>query len=131
MKVIKVVCGIIWKDEKIFIARRKPEKYLGGFWEFPGGKQEMHETAEESLVRELNEELGMKVIVVKHFKTVFHKYEKFTIELIAFLCQFKEATFIMTDHDKYFWISIDELESWKLTPADVPIAKEIKLLYAT
>lgn len=54
MGLIKVVCGIIYQDNEIFICRRRPEKSLGGFWEFPGGKVEKGEECEISLLRELN-----------------------------------------------------------------------------
>ncbi|MGB1518467.1 MAG: NUDIX domain-containing protein, partial [Crocinitomicaceae bacterium] len=62
--IITVICGIITNAEgKIFIARRKKDKSLGGKWEFPGGKIEKDETQEECLQRELNEELNMQVKV--------------------------------------------------------------------
>ena len=48
MGLIKVVCGIIYQDNEIFICRRRPEKSLGGFWEFPGGKVEKGEECEIS-----------------------------------------------------------------------------------
>lgn len=129
VETISVVCGIIWKDNKVFIARRRPEKQLGGYWEFPGGKVEVNETHEESLIRELHEELGMKVIIEKPFLSVRHSYENFIIELYSFWCQFIGANFKMTDHDKFEWIAIEELENRKLAPADIPIANELKAKY--
>ena len=85
MGIIKVVCGIIFKENKIFICRRKSEKSLGGYWEFPGGKVEQGESNEASLSRELMEELGMKVEVNGFYIGNIHAYEKFTIELIAMI----------------------------------------------
>jgi 8-oxo-dGTP diphosphatase len=84
MDTIKVVCGIIYKDEKVFICKRKPHKSLGGYWEFPGGKVEAGEKYEDSLIRELKEELDMTVSVDSYFDTSIHAYEKFRIKLIAF-----------------------------------------------
>ncbi|MGJ1538181.1 NUDIX domain-containing protein [Sphingobacterium multivorum] len=55
MDLITVVCGIIFKDDLVLICRRKAEKSLGGYWEFPGGKVEDGESNEESLLRELIE----------------------------------------------------------------------------
>ncbi len=125
MDIIKVVCGIIFKEDKIFLCRRNALKSLAGYWEFPGGKVETNETEEASLYRELLEELGMKVTIDKYFHSVVHTYDTFTIELIAYLCQFQEATYIFTDHDRYEWVDKHELLHWQLAPADIPIAREL------
>lgn len=125
MVMIKVVCGLIFKEDKIFICRRKPEKSLGGFWEFPGGKVELNEELEASLIRELREELQMSVEVKEHFKTVKHNYDNFSIELISFICEFENSNYILTDHDSYEWLDPKELLKWKLAPADIPIARAL------
>lgn len=126
MKIIKVVCGIIWKEGKVFIARRKPEKSLGGFWEFPGGKIEEGEDPKEALARELKEELGMDITIERFFGSNIHAYENFTIELIAYECEFVEASFKLTDHDEWKFIEPSALSNEKLAPADAPLA--IKLV---
>lgn len=122
---IKVVCGIINKDNKIFICRRRVEKALGGYWEFPGGKVEPNESHEDSLERELREELDMAVKVGAFFKSVEHDYDNFSIELIAYFCVFKSCNYNLTDHDKYEWVHAKDLLAWKLAPADIPIAEEL------
>ena len=126
MDLIKVVCGLIYLDGKILICRRSSKKPMPGFWEFPGGKIEKGELPEESLIRELDEELGMKVEVLDHFKTVIHPYDTFTIELNAYKCKFIQANYNMSDHDSYLWINIQELSNYMLAPADIPIANELK-----
>ncbi|WP_152354028.1 NUDIX domain-containing protein [Brachybacterium subflavum] len=60
---IAVVGAIIVRDGLVFAARRSPERSAGGLWEFPGGKVEPGETPQEALVRELREELGVRVEV--------------------------------------------------------------------
>lgn len=95
-------------------ARRKPEKSMGGFWEFPGGKVEEGENFRNALTRELEEELGMKVEVSEHLITNNHEYQNFKIELIAYRCQFLSATFVMSDHDVYEWVEPGQLLNWKL-----------------
>ncbi len=127
MVLINVVCGIIYNKGKIFIARRNLEKSLGGYWEFPGGKVEIGEKFENALIRELEEELGMKVIIRKYLGSNEHKYENFYVNLIAYECEFVSATFKMTDHDEYKWVDIDILLQANLAPADIPIINLISL----
>ncbi|MBL7912255.1 MAG: (deoxy)nucleoside triphosphate pyrophosphohydrolase [Bacteroidia bacterium] len=119
MKTVKVVCGIIQKDGKIFIARRKPEKSMGGYWEFPGGKIEKSEDEEQALKRELKEELGMAVLVGKRIGQNTHKYETITIELIAYECEFISASFQLTDHDEYNFVNPENLINFNIAPADM------------
>ncbi|WP_159732735.1 (deoxy)nucleoside triphosphate pyrophosphohydrolase [Sphingobacterium sp. 18053] len=125
MDLIKVVCGIIFKDDLVLICRRKPEKSLGGYWEFPGGKVEDGESNEESLLRELIEELNLKVKIKQHFFDTLHQYDNGAIELISFICETENIASESTDHDQLEWVKISDLLNWKLAPADIPIAKEL------
>lgn len=125
MDSIKVVCGIIYKDDKVFICRRKMEKHLGGYWEFPGGKVEPNEHETDCLSRELQEELEMAVHIKDYFATSNHSYESITIELIAYNCDLVHYSSKLTDHDKFEWVTPDNLLDWKLAPADIPFAKKL------
>ncbi len=119
MKIVKVVCGIIWKENKVLIARRKPEKSLGGYWEFPGGKLEVNESAESALIRELKEEMGMSLENIRYNDKNIHEYETFIIELIAYDCDFVNASFQLTDHDEVKFVSPNKLNEYKIAPADI------------
>ncbi|WP_375750915.1 (deoxy)nucleoside triphosphate pyrophosphohydrolase [Vibrio sp. HN007] len=125
MATIKVTCGLIFDGDKIFICRRKPEKSMGGYWEFPGGKVEEGESYQECLKRELIEELDMKVEVFNHFKTVLHDYDNFQIELIAYTCSYISSSYRLSDHDRYEWLALDNLLEYDLAPADIPMAKQL------
>ncbi|HBI86273.1 (deoxy)nucleoside triphosphate pyrophosphohydrolase [Sphingobacterium multivorum] len=125
MAITKVVCGIILKDHLVMICRRKSEKSLGGYWEFPGGKVEGMESYEESLLRELIEELNLKVEIKQHFFDTVHHYDKNTIELISFICETKSMATESTDHDQLEWVKVSDLLNWKLAPADIPIARAL------
>ena len=122
---ISVICGIIYKSDQVFVARRKPRKSMGGFWEFPGGKLEDGESEEECLQRELFEELGMQVEVGSFFNENIHDYGLFRIKLTAYKCEFVEATMKLVDHDQYKWVLPEELLSFELAPADIPIAERV------
>jgi 8-oxo-dGTP diphosphatase len=127
MDIINVVCGIIFKENKVFICKRKNNKPLAGYWEFPGGKVELNEDLKMSLLRELNEELEMEVTIEGHYLTTTHNYSDFTIKLIAFKCFIVGNHFVLNDHDQYKWVNIEELSNYKLAPADVPIATSLAL----
>lgn len=117
---IKVVCGIIYKEDKVFIARKKKGKALAGYWEFPGGKIETDESPETALARELEEELGMAVSVGEFLGENIHQYPTQTIKLLAYNCIFIEATLNLTDHDQIKWVPPKELGKYQIAPADVP-----------
>ena len=101
------------------IARRKPEKSLGGYWEFPGGKLEVGEDAETALIRELKEEMGMKLNSLRYYGSHIHHYDSFSIELLAYECDFVNATFELTDHDEVTFVNPDSLKNYKIAPADL------------
>lgn len=125
MDIVKVVCGIIFKDDRVLICRRKPGKSLEGYWEFPGGKVEQNETYEECLVRELQEELGLKINVRGLFKSVVHHYHNNAIELISFVCTTDDVEAKLVDHDRIEWVRVEDLLNWELAPADIPIAEKL------
>lgn len=117
---IIVICGIIYRDDKILIAKRKSGKLMEGKWEFPGGKIDDYETEQVALRRELYEELGMKVNIQKRVGEHIHKYSDFTIRLISYKCKFIDATFMLSDHDEYKWVYKEDLENYDLADADKP-----------
>lgn len=122
---IKVVCGVIYRDDKILICKRKANKSLGGFWEFPGGKVEENELYEDSLERELLEELGMQVDVKNFITSNVHDYGNFAIELIAYHCLYVFSNGHMKDHDEIAWVKKGELKGYEFAPADVPIVEKL------
>lgn len=125
MDLIDVSCGLIFDGQKVFVCRRKPEKAMGGYWEFPGGKVEASETGEACLVRELREELAMEVKVGQEFMANEHHYDHLKIRLIAYKCALVSFDGKLTDHDRYEWVVPSRLLEYDLAPADVPIAEAV------
>jgi 8-oxo-dGTP diphosphatase len=121
MKTFDVVCGIIFHLDQILIARRKQGKSLAGKWEFPGGKVELTETEQQALKRELMEEFGMQVVILNKLGSNLHRYDDFTICLIAYKCEFIKATFELTDHDSYKWVVPTQLKNYDMADADIPL----------
>lgn len=125
---INVTAAII-KDEhnRILIARRRPGKSLAGFWEFPGGKIEEGETPEESLARELKEEMNLVVRVGAFVGENLHHYEGFSIRLMAYLTEIMAGEMQLTDHDQVDWVTVEEMERYSLAPADVPLVSMLRI----
>jgi 8-oxo-dGTP diphosphatase len=123
MDTIRVVCGIIFDRENVFICRRKQEKSLAGYWEFPGGKIEGNETKKEALLRELLEELEMEVNIKEFIGQSNYDYGDFKIELYGYNCQLISYKGKLTDHDSYEWLEFNKLKKYQLAPADIPLIK--------
>jgi len=87
-------CALIDADGRILLAQRPEGKSLAGLWEFPGGKVEPGETPEESLVRELHEELGIttKVACLAPLTFASHTYEKFHLLMPLYVCRRWQGT---------------------------------------
>ncbi|EAZ80549.1 (deoxy)nucleoside triphosphate pyrophosphohydrolase [Algoriphagus machipongonensis] len=126
MKTIAVTCAIIIHNGKILITKRSDKMDLAGFWEFPGGKVEPDELAEECLKREILEELHIKVEVGTRLSSSrFQISQEKVIELMPFLCSWISGEIKLTEHEEVRWVNIGELESFQWAPADIPIYKEV------
>ena len=123
MDLIEVVCGLIFQEDKVFICRRKAGKHLEGYWEFPGGKLNEGEVKEQALIRELQEELAMKVHIGAYLGYNDHSYSNKRIRLHAIKCELISYEGLLIDHDSAEWTKPDNLKNFKLAPADIPLVK--------
>jgi 8-oxo-dGTP diphosphatase len=118
MYVIEVAAGIIYRDGRYLIARRKPGVHLGGYWEFPGGKREEGESLEECLHRELFEELSIRVDVPIPYRIIRHAYTERTVELHFFRCAIEQGEAAPIDCEEIRWVLPEELAQFEFPPAD-------------
>lgn len=120
-----MTAGILYSSGKVLIAQRSEPKY-NGLWEFPGGKIEKNESAEECLIRELQEELGILVKV----KRLFCKTEWSRPDKIIILHTFEIDSFagepVPSVHSQLKWVDIKELRKEELLPADRPVVDKLK-----
>ena len=79
--VVNVAAGIVWRGDTFLAARRPLDGPRGGYWEFPGGKQEPGESIEQALARELEEELGMACGRIVPWEQVYHPYKDICVRL--------------------------------------------------
>lgn len=123
---IAVVAAILEKENQVLIARRKAGKHLAGYWEFPGGKIEINETAEDCLKREIKEEFSVEIEVNNYIGESIFEYPEKRIKLIAFSGKIIEGEIILREHDLVEWIDIKDIALFKMAPADIPLVELYK-----
>lgn len=123
---ISVVCAIIIYKEKILVVQRGIQMTLPYKWEFPGGKIELNETEEESIIREIREELNIEITLLKKLTTTYYEYPHINVELIPFIAQYNSGEIILKEHQSYQLMSIKELNLLDWAEADLPIVEELQ-----
>ena len=127
MRIIKVVAAILEKEDKILIARKAPDKPLAGYFEFPGGKIEEGETPEESLIRELMEEMNIKIAVKEYIGEIIYDYgNDKVISLLGYTAKIIDGEIKLSDHDRYEWVTLEEINNYKIAPADIPLIDKLR-----
>jgi 8-oxo-dGTP diphosphatase len=118
---IPVVCALIERDGRVLVAQRPAHKHLALKWEFPGGKVEPGESPEAAIVREINEELGCDITVLRALPRFTHAYAV-VIEMIPFVCRFAPGSCEprMLEHLALQWVLPENLSALDLAAADLP-----------
>lgn len=124
---IEVAAGLIHREGRYLIARRKPGVHLAGYWEFPGGKREFGESLEDCLRRELFEELSIRVDVPVPYRIIRHDYPEKTVELHFYRCRIEEGQAAPLECAEIRWVLPEELPRYKFPPADQIIIDALQL----
>lgn len=127
---ITVVAALIEKNGKYLIARRSTgSEDVMGKWEFPGGKVEMNETHEQTIIREIQEELDSLVEPLDYIGAFNYEYtnldpfDDFSITLYAYKCKLLKGNLVLTEHINKKWASKEELLKLDFAPADKDLIK--------
>jgi 8-oxo-dGTP diphosphatase len=124
MKLLLVVAvALIDADRRVLIAERPEGKQLAGLWEFPGGKIEPGERPEETLIRELHEELGITVEEPCLAPLTFasHAYESFHLLMPLYVCQRWSGFVQPREGQRLKWVRPRDLRNYPMPPADEPL----------
>ena len=127
---IRVAAAVIENREgRILIARRKEDTFLGGYWEFPGGKIEVGESPAECAARELHEEMQVRIEAGDVIAETVYDYGEKIVHLIAVRAILIDGHFKLHDHDEIRWVTTHEMDDYLFAPADEEILDKIRESY--
>lgn len=130
MKHYEVVCALIENENgEIFACKRGTGKALADKWEFPGGKVEEGESHEETIIREIKEELNSTIKPIEYigessyeYKDIY-PYEPFSITLYGYRCKLISGNLDLSEHTDYVWMKKEDLRKLNFALADLPFLK--------
>ena len=122
---IRVVAGVIGKDGRVLIAKRREGDKLAGKWEFPGGKVDAGETPEDALKRELFEELGIEAETGEFLCRSCYDYSHLSVELLAYRVSYVSGEMIPHVHDEIRWVKPEDLSGYDFPDANLPVIRAL------
>ncbi len=123
-------CALVDADGRVLIAQRPEGKAMAGLWEFPGGKVEDGERPEQSLIRELKEELGIDVRedCLAPLTFASHRYPDFHLLMPLYVCRRWEGTVTAREAPRLAWVKPNRLRDYPMPPADEPLISHLTAL---
>jgi len=120
-------CALVDADGRVLIAQRPADKTMAGLWEFPGGKIDDGERPEQTLIRELKEELGIAVSedCLAPLTFASHSYPDFHLLMPLYVCRRWEGTVTAREGQLLAWVKPNRLRDYEMPPADVPLVSHL------
>ena len=128
--VLVAACALVDADGRVLLTERPAGKTMAGLWEFPGGKVEAGERPEQTLIRELKEELGIEVQEPCLAPLTFasHDYTDFHLLMPLYVCRRWEGTVTAQEGQRLAWVRPNRLRDYKMPPADEPLIAHLMTL---
>ena len=128
--VLVAACALIDADGRVLIAQRPRGKAMAGLWEFPGGKIEAGERPEQTLIRELREELGIIVEedCLAPLTFASHSYPDFHLLMPLYVCRRWQGFVEARERQQLKWVRVNDLRNYPMPPADEPLISHLAAL---
>ena len=128
--VLVAACAMIDADGRVLLAERPEGKTMAGLWEFPGGKVEPGEQPEQTLIRELNEELDVVVneSCLAPLTFASHAYPDFHLLMPLYVCRRWKGIVRAREGQRLVWVRPNRLKDYKMPPADEPLIAHLTTL---
>ena len=122
----KIGIGLVFnKSDELLIAKRLESSSMGGMWEFPGGKKTFDESIEETIEREIKEEIGITVKAGEKLLSFEHDYSHKKIHFTIHLCKWKSGEPKPLASQKLLWVSPEKLFDFPFPAANSKIISEL------
>jgi 8-oxo-dGTP diphosphatase len=121
--ILAIACALVDTDKRVLIAQRPEGKTLAGLWEFPGGKMEPGERPEQTLIRELHEEIGITVSgdCLAPLTFASYAYHDFHLLMPLYICRRWEGDVVGREGQILKWVRANKLRDYPMPPADIPL----------
>ena len=121
-KVLQVVAAVLVdRQGRVLVAHRPPGKWAAGRWEFPGGKLDPGEAEPDAVVRELREELGVRVDAQQCLGQFTHDYPDKRVQIGLWLVLRHEGEPRGVEGQALRWVTLEQLSQVDLLEADLPM----------
>jgi len=122
---MKVTAAVITENGRVLLGKRKPGGAMGGRWEFPGGKIEPGETPEQSLERELREELAIDARVGQFLLSTCYEGDGVSLELLVYRVERVRGEPALIEHQEISWVRPEDLAGYDLADSDRKVVEEL------
>jgi 8-oxo-dGTP diphosphatase len=128
--VLVAACALVDSDGRVLLTERPAGKTMAGLWEFPGGKVEAGERPEQTLIRELKEELAIDVQEPCLAPLTFasHDYTDFHLLMPLYVCRRWEGLVTAQEGQRLAWVRPNRLRDYRMPPADEPLVAHLMTL---
>lgn len=112
-----IAAGVIYKGSEVLIVQRPLDGLLGGLWEFPNGRIDENETAEDACIRHITDVVNLSVTNLQYLTRVRHAFTHFKIVVDVFQCKYQSGEVVLNGPIDVNWVEVAALQDYPLPRA--------------